>query len=70
MLTVGLASLYLALFSSSREEGNRFHWEGHSLNNALEKDAIVLVSMGFNFFKFQIFGVQHPLIKLPKCIKM
>ena len=67
---MGLASLYLALFSSSREEGNRFHWEGHFLNNALEKDAIVLVSMGFNFFKFQLFGVQHPLTKLPKCIKI
>ena len=69
---MGWASLYLALFSSSREEGNRFHREGHFLNNALEKDAIVLVSMGFNFnfFKFQLFGVQHPLTKLPKCIKI
>ena len=64
------ASLYLAVFSSSREEGNRCHREGHFLNNALEKDAIVLVSMGFNFLKFQVFGVQHPLTKLPKYIKM
>ena len=50
--------------------GEKIHRHGHFLNNTLGNDVIVLVSMAFNFYNFYIFGVQHLLAKLSKCMNM
>ena len=78
MLTLGWASFSLTLFSSSAQAekgeggggGEKIHRHGHFLNNTLGNDVIVLVSMAFNFYNFYIFGVQHLLAKLSKCMNM